>query len=115
MTRLTTRTGADIVKVFKLAAGFAVGYVVGSRAGREKYEQIAAYARRASNHPTVVEAQEKAKTLLANGNDPLTPSRPAGVPATSASTAAPVSTPRPPRRPRPDRTVPSPVGGDPLA
>jgi hypothetical protein len=39
------------VKVFKLAAGLAVGYVLGSRAGREKYQQIVAAARKAQDHP----------------------------------------------------------------
>lgn len=33
-------------RMVSLAAGVAVGYVLGSRAGREKYEQIAAAARR---------------------------------------------------------------------
>lgn len=33
-------------RMVSLAAGMAVGYVLGSRAGREKYEQIAAAARR---------------------------------------------------------------------
>lgn len=31
--------------LMKLAAGLAVGYVLGTRAGRERYEQIAATAR----------------------------------------------------------------------
>ncbi|GIF44596.1 hypothetical protein [Actinoplanes xinjiangensis] len=102
------------MKVLKLAAGFAVGYVVGSRAGREKYEQIAAYARKTSSHPTVVQAQEKAKGLLSNGSqavvaklphadsatsgksgsDSHTTSRPAAVspsPATPSSTSSPVT------------------------
>lgn len=102
------------MKVLKLAAGFAVGYVVGSRAGREKYEQIAAYARKTSSHPTVVQAQEKAKGLLStgsqavvaklphadsatsgrSGSDTHTTSRPAAVsasPATPASTSSPVT------------------------
>jgi len=48
----------------KLAAGVAVGYVLGSRAGREKYENIAATARKVGSHPTVVQAQEKAKALV---------------------------------------------------
>ncbi|MFC7533258.1 hypothetical protein [Actinoplanes sp. GCM10030250] len=52
------------MRIVKLAAGLAVGYVLGSRAGREKYEQIAATARKVSAHPSVVQAQEKAKTLI---------------------------------------------------
>jgi hypothetical protein len=51
------------MKIFTLAAGVAVGYVLGSRAGREKYEEIAAAARRFAGHPTVQDA--KAKTAEA--------------------------------------------------
>jgi len=35
--------------------GFAAGYVVGSRAGRERYEQIVRVARKVSENPTVQE------------------------------------------------------------
>jgi hypothetical protein len=51
------------MKIFTLAAGVAVGYVLGSRAGREKYEEIAAAARRFAGSPTVQDA--KAKTAEA--------------------------------------------------
>lgn len=79
------------MKVFKLAAGLAIGYVVGSRAGRDKYEQIVAAARKAQNHPAMTQAQQKAKEMLRI--EPSTGSEPAATPAVSA---APV--PRPPRR-----------------
>jgi hypothetical protein len=39
-----------------LAAGFAAGYVMGSRAGRQRYEQIAEAARKVRDHPTVQSA-----------------------------------------------------------
>lgn len=38
------------------AAGLVVGYVLGSRAGRERYEQIKRAARRVADSPTVQEA-----------------------------------------------------------
>jgi hypothetical protein len=38
------------------AAGFAAGYVVGARAGRERYDQIVKLARQAAEHPTVQQA-----------------------------------------------------------
>jgi hypothetical protein len=60
------------MKVLTLAAGVAVGYVLGTRAGREKYEQIAEGARKLSAHPTVVQAQDKAKELIGNGTDAVT-------------------------------------------
>lgn len=59
--------------ILKLAAGLAVGYVLGSRAGREKYEQIAETARKVSVHPTVVQAQEQAKALISTGVDKVRP------------------------------------------
>jgi SLT domain-containing protein len=103
------------MKVLKLAAGFAVGYVVGSRAGREKYEQIAAYARRTSSHPTVVQAQEKAKSLLANGTQAAVAKLPHDDTATTGPSAGSTRTTSPVRQSTAARTTPSTVGGDPLA
>ena len=40
-----------------LAAGLAAGYVLGARAGREKYEQIAATARKVSGRPGGTQAE----------------------------------------------------------
>ncbi len=58
--------------------GIAVGYVLGSRAGRERYEDIVALARRVAGSQTVqatagalqaqaAEAAEKAKSRLLTG------------------------------------------------
>jgi hypothetical protein len=38
------------------AAGLAVGFVMGTRAGRERYEQMKRIARRAADHPAVQQA-----------------------------------------------------------
>jgi hypothetical protein len=38
-----------------LGVGFAVGYILGSRAGRERYEQIKRLAQRVSDNPAVQE------------------------------------------------------------
>ncbi len=86
------------MKVFKFAAGLAVGYVLGSRAGRDKYEQIVAAARKAQNHPAMTQVQQKAKELLGTTGDSTstgTEPVPAGE-STTAASADPV--PRPPRR-----------------
>jgi hypothetical protein len=59
----------------KFMLGIAVGYVLGSRAGRERYEDIVALARRVAGSQTVQatagvlqaqaqEAAERAKTRL---------------------------------------------------
>lgn len=53
--------------------GAAVGYVIGARAGRERYEQIALAARKLWDHPTVQEAagvvQEQAGKLYEQGKE----------------------------------------------
>ena len=41
-------------------AGFAVGFVVGARAGRERYEQIVKLGRKAAENPTVRQATRAA-------------------------------------------------------
>ena len=55
--------------------GLAAGFVLGARAGREKYEEIVATARKVKEHPTVQEArgvvQEQANRLVAEGKDRL--------------------------------------------
>ncbi|HEY0000937.1 MAG TPA: hypothetical protein VGB74_10825 [Actinoplanes sp.] len=73
------------MKVVTLAAGLAVGYVLGSRAGREKYEQIVATVRKVTGEPVAVPAPHSSKELPA-----------ARVAATPAAAETPV--PRPPRR-----------------
>lgn len=54
-----------------VAAGFATGYVLGTRAGRQRYEQLAEAARRVRDDPTVQSAvgvvQDKAARLYAGG------------------------------------------------
>ncbi|GGM06254.1 hypothetical protein [Nakamurella endophytica] len=39
--------------MFRLVLGAAIGYVLGSRAGRERYEQIKRWSSRAADHPAV--------------------------------------------------------------
>ena len=75
------------MKVFTFAAGLAAGYVLGSRAGREKYEQIVAGYQKVSGHPAVAQATDKAKERLSSGAstltakwDPTTPDEPTDLP-----------------------------------
>ncbi|WP_196073143.1 hypothetical protein [Nakamurella alba] len=39
--------------MIRLLLGGAIGYVLGSRAGRERYEQIKRWSARAVDHPAV--------------------------------------------------------------
>jgi hypothetical protein len=99
------------MKVLTLAAGFAVGYVLGTKAGRERYEQIAVTARKVSSHPTVVQAQEKAKGYLETGGDAVTAKLKAatGDAPPEAPTVSATPSPR-----RASTAVTPDVAGDPL-
>jgi hypothetical protein len=59
--------------------GLAAGFVLGSRAGREKYEEIRAGAQKLWEHPTVQEAagvaQAQANKLYTEGKDKLQSSK----------------------------------------
>lgn len=59
--------------------GLAAGFVLGARAGREKYEEIVATARKVREHPTVQEArgvvQEQASRLASTGKEKLSNSK----------------------------------------
>jgi hypothetical protein len=60
-----------VVKTLSLAAGLAVGYVLGARAGREKYDQLAETARRWAGHPAVTRAQAAVTDALATAQDSI--------------------------------------------
>jgi hypothetical protein len=59
-----------------VAAGFAAGYVLGTRAGRQRYEQLAEAARRVRDDPTVQSAvgavQDRASRLYSGGKSAVT-------------------------------------------
>ena len=51
----------------KLLAGLAAGYVLGARAGRERYERIAEATRRLAERPEVREVTGKVRSSLGAG------------------------------------------------
>lgn len=57
-------------------AGLGVGYVLGARAGRQRYEQLMQTARRIKEHPTVQETagliQAQAGSLATSAKDLVT-------------------------------------------
>jgi hypothetical protein len=50
---------------FMFFAGLAVGFVIGARAGRERYEQLRKLARRAADSPAVQQAAGAAQAQAA--------------------------------------------------
>ena len=51
---------------FTFLAGFAVGFITGARAGRERYEQIKAVARKAADSPAMQQAAGAAQAQAAS-------------------------------------------------
>lgn len=72
-------------KLTMLAAG-AVGYVLGTRAGRERYEQIKRGAQKLKNNPTVQQKAREAGTAVKE-NAPVVKDKVAEA-ATTAKSAA---------------------------
>ena len=99
------------MKVFTLASGLAVGYVLGARAGRDKYEQIVATARKAQNHPAVTQVQDKAKQLLSAASTTSATDPELTTTSTSVVTDAAPRSSR--RQPKSGMTVPD-LATDPL-
>src|SRR3954467_9415632 len=71
--------GAAMRGKLMFITGLAAGFVLGSRAGREKYEEITANAKKVWEHPTVQEAagvaQAQANKLYSEGKDKINQSK----------------------------------------
>jgi hypothetical protein len=50
-----------------LAVGLAAGYVLGTRAGRERYQQLTASAKRIADDPSLERLQEELNGLFGSG------------------------------------------------
>lgn len=76
--------------------GLAAGFVLGSRAGREKYEEIRANAKKVWEHPSVQEAagvaQAQANKLYSESKDKLQSSKIGEKLHTTSSTSSTSST-----------------------
>jgi hypothetical protein len=78
--RVTETEGAAIMRgKLMFITGLAAGFVLGSRAGREKYEEIRANAKKVWEHPSVQEAagvaQAQATKLYSESKDKLQSSK----------------------------------------
>ncbi|WP_433041453.1 hypothetical protein [Dactylosporangium sp. CS-033363] len=75
------------MRLLTVAAGVAVGYVLGTRAGREKYDQIVASTGRLRANPTAGQAVQTVQELFSSP-------APAPVPAVTETAAATAPKPR---------------------
>jgi hypothetical protein len=55
-----------------IAVGLAAGYVLGTRAGRERYQQLTASAKRIADEPSLQRLQEELNGLFGSGSDDQT-------------------------------------------
>jgi len=55
------------MRLFWAAAGFAAGYVMGTKAGRERYEQLRQTASAVMNQPVVAQTRAKVAELAERG------------------------------------------------
>jgi hypothetical protein len=52
-----------------IAVGLAAGYVLGTRAGRERYQQLTASAKRIADEPSLQRIQEELNGLFGSGGE----------------------------------------------
>ena len=55
-----------------IAVGLAAGYVLGTRAGRERYQQLTASAKRLADDPSVKRLQEELNGLFGSARQRVT-------------------------------------------
>jgi hypothetical protein len=72
LPRPQTRRRSPMAGNFKLAVGLGVGYVLGARAGRERYERLAELARRIAQRPEVQQVTDRARRGLDAGIEQTT-------------------------------------------
>jgi hypothetical protein len=58
----THRKGCQMRYRVTFVAGFAVGFIAGARAGRERYDQIVKYTKQVAGHPAVQKATNTVTT-----------------------------------------------------
>jgi len=77
------------MRTMSFLAGAAVGYVLGAKAGQERYKEIVERVRGLGNNPTVQQAQAKVTDLL-NSRSDVTSTHPTDAPPRSSSTTGPL-------------------------
>jgi hypothetical protein len=61
-----------------IAVGLAAGYVLGTRAGRERYQQLTASAKRIADEPSLQRIQEELNGLFGSGGQATSDSQATG-------------------------------------
>jgi hypothetical protein len=97
LPRPRTRRRSPMAGNFKLVVGLGVGYVLGARAGRERYERLAELARQVAQRPEVQQLTDRVRSGLGAGieqatgaaSDRLEQARTSMAPADTAVSASP--------------------------
>jgi hypothetical protein len=95
-----------------MVAGFAAGYVLGAKAGRERYQQITEAAQRLRERPEVKRATEQVSNQAANKLRKVR--KPGGTSGTDSRPQQPTVLPDVPPAMPPEPTVVSPLDAAPL-
>jgi hypothetical protein len=66
-SKAAEQKGWLVMRIVWVAAGFAAGYVMGSKAGRQRYEQIRQTATNFMHTPVVADAQARVRELTERG------------------------------------------------
>jgi hypothetical protein len=69
-----------------IAVGLAAGYVLGTRAGRERYQQLTASAKRFADEPSLQRLQEELNGLFGSGGQSGQSSQSSGGGSSSGTT-----------------------------
>ena len=99
------RSGSMLSKVFsRFSLGFGCGYVLGARAGRERYEQMKGWLDKAMGNPTVQQLAERGRDLADQAGQAVSGQVQGGASSYRPQSVREVMTPNP-QTVRPSSTV----------
>jgi hypothetical protein len=94
-----------LMRLLTLAAGVAVGYVLGTRAGREKYNQIVTEAKAVKANPSLDQVQRSVRQLASEPAPAVTGTAVSTTAASTAGAPTPATAVKPQARARTPRTT----------
>ncbi|GAA3285520.1 hypothetical protein Dvina_26010 [Dactylosporangium vinaceum] len=97
------------MRLLTVAAGVAVGYVLGTRAGREKYDQIVASTGRLRANPTAGQAVQTVQELFTSPTPTPSPGPSPAVTATPSPALDPAGVAPKPRKRTPAKATTKPI------